>query len=370
MRITFAIPTLCCGGAERNLLLLVSAMQTRGHECRVVVLDTDKKDVFYQPEAAIEVSLEPRCPVTRFPQLFWRRREKLDTLRRRLLENSPDIVVCFLTKANISVLQALKNSGVPVVVSERNNLLRQRRTPYWEHWRDQVYPTAARIVVLAEDLVPWIERNRPLWPVVGIPNPFVPAAYPSDTMPVEAAGIFEHPTVIAMGRLERVKGFDRLLPAFAMASKGLPRWDLIVLGEGTQRRTLERQAARLGLADRCHFPGNVPNPKPWLHCGQLFAFSSRYEGFGMALLEAMACGLPAVSMDCPFGPKRIIHHGIDGLLVPESNRSGLADALRRLMSDEALRERLGHAAPKVVERFAPEVIFDRWESVLREAVAQ
>ena len=142
---------------------------------------------------------------------------------------------------------------------------------------------------------------------------------------------------------------------------------LVILGEGLERRKLERLIARLCLKARVSLPGLIRDPRSELARADLFVMSSRLEGFPNAILEAMAAGLPVVSFDCPSGPRAIIRDGLDGVLVPPSDVRALADTLDRLMSDEAQRRRLAARAPEVLERFSPEKIMEKWDVLLENS---
>jgi glycosyltransferase involved in cell wall biosynthesis len=177
-------------------------------------------------------------------------------------------------------------------------------------------------------------------------------------------------TLIALGRFGPEKGFDLLIDAFSRIAERHPWWDLWIWGDGPLRTELERQRDRLGLADRVFLPGRTSTPHEELRKADLFAMSSRREGFPMALGEAMACGLPAVSSDCPSGPRQIIRPDVDGLLVPPEDAQALASALSAVMGDDALRARLASRAPEVLERFGLEQIMARWEALLSEIHAE
>ena len=126
--------------------------------------------------------------------------------------------------------------------------------------------------------------------------------------------------LLAVGRLEVEKGFDWLIDAFSALATKYPEWDLVILGEGSLRATLEKQVQTSGLARRVFLPGRVGNVGDWYERANLYVMSSRFEGFGNTLGEAMAYGLPAVSFDCETGPRNIIRHETDGLLVPLETR--------------------------------------------------
>jgi len=178
----------------------------------------------------------------------------------------------------------------------------------------------------------------------------------------------EH-TIVAMGRLVHQKGFDLLLEAFKQCSSRFPHWSLAILGEGHERSALESLVTRLELHWRVRFAGLVENPPAVLRGADLFVMSSRFEGFPLALIEAMACGLPVISTDCPTGPSEIIRNHVDGILVPTGDAMKLADAMERLMAHPEERNGLAARAIGVYERFGIEAIMKLWDKLLADISA-
>lgn len=174
------------------------------------------------------------------------------------------------------------------------------------------------------------------------------------------------PLVVAVGRLEIAKGFDILIRAHALLLGGGVNHRVAIFGEGRDRSTLENLAASLGVKESVSMPGFVPNVIERMRNAIAFVLCSRYEGFGMVLLEAMAAGLPVISADCPTGPAEVLAGGKYGILIPPNDPTALANALRRILLDARLRECFVEAGAKRIYDFAPDRVVPAWEQLLSE----
>jgi glycosyltransferase involved in cell wall biosynthesis len=221
------------------------------------------------------------------------------------------------------------------------------------------YPKLGAVAVLTEaDRAEYAALLGPSARVEQIPNAVSRLGGPAPDLSAK--------TVLAAGRLTRQKDFGRLIRAFARVVEKHPDWQLRICGGGPRRRGLAKLIAEKGLGEKVTLTGPVQNLGEEMAGASMYALSSRREGFPMVLLEAMGKGLPAVSFDCPTGPREIVVDRENGLLVPHQDVPALAAAIDEMIEDEALRRRCGAGARATAERYSLAVVGARWESLLAD----
>ena len=224
----------------------------------------------------------------------------------------------------------------------------------WRTWKDQKYIRQYdKFVVLTHE-------DKTYW---GNPSNIEVIHNACTFAPSEQAALTSK-RAIAVGRLTPQKGFDMLIDAWQQVTTKHPDWQLTIIGGGEEKETRERQIIGLGLQDTVQIYPPTQHIERELLDSALYILSSRYEGLPMILLEAMSCGLPAVSFACKCGPRDVIEDRETGLLISPGDVAALAEGICRLIEDEALRIRMGHrAAQDVQERFATERIMNQWEAL-------
>ena len=365
-KILLFVPSLRGGGAERVALGLAEDWRRHGAEMLVVTLLSAETDAFAVPAGMRRIALGVFG--AKFTPLVALRYNILPmlALRRVLRREKPDIAVAISTIC--AVILALVRGRDALAVGAEHFHPPLRVMGGVRRWlRRRFYARLDAVVALTEESAEWLRVHTKSRRVAVIPNP-VSLPLP-ESMPRLAAADVVAPgrkMLLAAGRLDEVKAFDRLLNAFAQVCSRHGDWDLTILGEGELRGALESQVRRLGLEKRVFLPGRAGNMAEWYCAADALALSSLTEAFPMALLEAMAHDCPAVSVDCDVGPRNIIRDGVDGLLVAQDDPAALAEGLDRMLGDAALRERLASRAGEVLTRFSPERIRGMWEALFEE----
>ena len=284
-----------------------------------------------------------------------------------------------MPQENLIAIQARALAGVPtrLVLTEHNTLSRRVATARSANYRHipplvaRQYPRAEAIVGVSRGVADDLARQSglPRERISVIYNPVVPhdvlaRTTPPPSHPWLQAG--EVPVVLGVGSLVPQKDFPTLLRAFARVRRSRPA-RLVILGEATddaatprRRDELRRLAAELGVAQDLDLPGYVDDPYPWMARASVFVLSSTYEGFGNVLPEAMACGCPVVSTDCPSGPEEILDGGRYGRLVPVGDDRALGEAIVATLDDPPAPEALRRRAA----RFSVEGAIDQYERLI------
>lgn len=370
LKLVYITPALyMAGGVERVLTLKANYFAEHfGYDITIILTEGKDKPLFYSLSNKIKVinlniGFEELWTCSFVKKVFVylkKQRQFKKALTKELMCIRPDITISLLRR-EINFINDIKDGSRKIgelhvnranyrnFEANDSNFIKNLFAKFWMHSLVAKLKKLNRFVVLTEE-------DKDAWPELKnirvIPDPL-------SFLPTKYSELMER-RVIAVGRYVYQKGFDMLLQAWSKIDKLYPDWQLAIFGDG-DRTPYEKQMKTFGVdAKRCHLNGPTPNIQQEYVNSSIFVFSSRFEGFGMVLVEAMACGLPVVSFDCPCGPKDIVRDGEDGLLVENGNIDLLASSLSRLMNDETLRQSMSKAGLKNVQRFNIEQIAEQW----------
>lgn len=376
-KIVFCTPALySAGGVERMVSCKANYFsEVLGHEVAIILTEGKERKPFFPLSERIKVinlglDFEQlwNAPFWRKAALYIRKQRRYkQLLTAELTRLQPDITISTLRReinfladiddgsAKIGELH-LNRKNFRMFDNQRRNVL-LRLFECW--WKDNLIGHLRkldRFVVLTENSAQeWPELDN----VAMIPD-FVPITPKTTEKSHEKR-------VVSIGRYSYEKGYDLLLEAWALVEKQFADWRLDIYGMG-DRSAYERLAERLGIdRSRCRLNSSVEDVSAAYQSCSIFALSSRFEGFGLVLVEAMASEVPVIAFNCPNGPTELIDDGINGLLVPASSVKVYAEKLAMLMRDETLRKRLGsNGREKAVQHYTIERIAAQWEQLFDE----
>jgi glycosyltransferase involved in cell wall biosynthesis len=371
-KICFVLPSLHGGGAERAAVQILNALNPAAW---------DRSMYLFQREGAYLDALDPSIELA--SDLDASRAGRWLGLRRFVRRVRPQLVVAFLSY--FSALTAVRAAGVGarVVFNQQtpmSDFLRDADYAWRLSWRRGALSLATRVgyrladaIVatsrgVADDLVSRFgtprDRIRVLHNPVDLRLIAASAAEPLDPVPRWSGAPHR---LVAAGRLADAKNYPLLLEAFALVRRQMPA-SLLILGDGERDASLRAHALRLGVADDVVFGGFQRNPWKFIARADVFALSSRYEGFGNVLIESMACGVPVVATASP-GTRDIVSDGANGLLVGAHEPAAFAGALTLVLDDAAVRARMSVAAKQTAEAFALPAIAAAYDRALSEVIA-
>lgn len=380
LKIVYLTPALyMAGGVERVLSLKASYMaEHEGYDVTIILTEGKGKPLFYPLSDKIKViNLDINfeelwtCSFVKKVFVYLRKQRRYKQLvRQELMRLRPDITISLLRR-EINFINEIKDGSRKIgelhinranyrnYDAEGARFVKRLFASWWSHRLLSHLRRLDTLVVLTDkDREAWTELER----VVVIPDPlsFVP----------QSQSPLSDKRVVAVARYSHEKGIDLLLKAWAKVQQHQKDWRLDVFGDGN-RTPYEQLIDQLHIdRNRCLLHGRTDNVEKEYCESSLFVLSSRFEGFGMVIAEAMACGLPVVAFDCPWGPRSIIKDGEDGLLAENGNVDALASKLCLLMSDEQKRNEMSQAALRNVQRFRLEKIALQWKTLFESVMTK
>ncbi len=374
MKILYSIAgTYNSGGMERVLANKANLLVAHGHEVIIVTTDQRGESPYFPLDARIKcydlaINYEENNgksflnKLIHFPFKQWKHKVRLTALLKEL---RPDIVISMFCN-DASFIPSIKDGSKKIleIHFSRFKRLQYGRKGLWrlaDWWR---YKTDAKVVSRFDKFVVLTQEDKGYWG--NIPNICViPNAR---TFEVNQPATLEAKKVVAVGRLNHQKGFDRLIDAWSIVDNVVSGWKLQIVGDGELREQLQYNIRELGLSNQINIGKAEKDMVSVYKDASILAMSSRYEGLPMVLLEAQAAGLPIVSFDCKCGPKDVIENGVDGFLVEDGDIEQLAQKLVVLMQDANLRKQMGSAAYAHSERYSEERIMKQWTDLFDEVM--
>lgn len=372
-KIVYCTPALyMAGGVERVLTLKANYFADHyGYDITIILTEGMDKPLFYPLSDKVKVinlgiGFEElwTCSFIKKVIVYLKKQyvfKKL--LKQELLRIRPDITISLLRR-EINFLTSINDGSKKIGelhvnrANYRNfeqgetNILKTLFAKFWMRNLVSNLKQLDKFVVLTEeDYHNWSELDN----VTVIPDPL--------TFSSSSCSPLTEKRVIAVGRYVYQKGFDLLLKSWSIVEKKCPDWILTIIGQG-ERLQYENLIDELKIdRTRCKLLGPTERIQDEYMRSSLLVLSSRFEGFGMVLVEAMACGLPVVSFDCPCGPKDIIQNNVDGVLVESGNVEKLAEAIVMMIQNAEQRKNMATKAIENVQRFKMDQIAELWKSL-------
>ncbi len=365
MRINFILNTLGGGGAERVVQTLANHLST-GHEVRIIYLE-DIEPV-YTLDSGIKTSTLRSGFLNRGPGKLLSLPLQAAELARNLRRHPADANLSLLFRANlVHILTRNFGNRAPILISDRNPPSEQygRRSLQDRTMRfliRKLYPHSDHDIAISEGVARSSEAfglPREKITVIHNPQDCRTILKRAGESPAVDLSPWPHPRIVTSGRLTYQKDYPTLIHAFHRVARDTSA-SLLILGQGEEENNLRVLVSKLGIDKQVGFLGWQPNPFAIFNQSDLFLLTSRFEGFGNVILEAMLCGLPVVVTDSRGGPNEILENGRWGRLVPVGDVEAIASTVSGLLRDSSARQTLRESGAARAWQFDVEKVAGRY----------
>lgn len=354
MKIIILVNNLTAGGAERVAAMWAEGFYNRGHNVTVVIFDNESP-ITYKVSFGVNV----RCVTTQTKNKYLRSLQSIIKLHKVLKEEKPDIIIDVMP----IIWKRISMIGVKCkkISTEHNSFERPedavtKHSKFEKIYLNQLYDHVTVLTQADKDVIGSELKN-----VTVLPNPL--ALEPTKVIPNKKR------VVLAAGRLDawHCKGFDILIKAWAKIADKADGWKLQIAGssKGDGIAHLQKLCAEYNVTDSVEFVGYQSDILPFYRDASIFVLSSRYEGFGLVLIEAMSQGCACIACDYKGRQREIINSVDQGVICEPENVEALANAILSLVQDDVKRQEIGSNAIIRSQFFSLEEIMDKWNSVLK-----
>lgn len=346
------------GGAEKVSSIWSNYWIKEGHEVSILILSKQQNDFFLFSEKIKKTYIK-------YPTFkIFRNLYRIFRIRKIIKNKNPDLIISLTSGPNVISILANLFLETKLIVTEHTYPPLEKLGFFKRLLKKYIYYFATTVIVLTKESQNWIVNNTYSKDIRVINNPI---EYPIQNLnPYKKPPDSSNKFILNCGRLHYEKGQDMLITAFSLIEKDFPEWSLYILGEGMERNSLQNLIYNFHLEKRIFLPGWAGNLHDWYSEANIFAFSSRFEGFGNALAEAKMYGKACISFDCLSGPREIISNRKDGILVTPNDIEELSSSLKELMENKTIRHNLSLNAIKERSKFSVSKTMLKWDKIFSE----
>lgn len=359
-KVLFIINDLRMGGAQRVLSIVMRELARSGYDVALITNHSDSSDFYSIDNNIVRFSTGLSAPSGNVGQAVINNIKRISRIRQVISKELPDVVFSFMTETNIVTILATFLSGKRVIVSERSDPEKDKKSAIWKLLRKITYRNATLVTSNSKAALDYLARIVKKDNLVYLPNPVEGCR----EIGTHAEDSESRKIILVVARLHQAKGIDILIDAMSILKSKNKEYQVWIAGDGPEKENLQNQAKDLAVEQNIRWLGEVSELISLYKMASLFVLPSRREGMPNALLEAMSCGLPVIISDASPGPLEYVVNGESGLVFESGSSSSLADAIDELMGDDAKRHGMGKNSIDKVKPFLCSNIIPQWEKIV------